>query len=112
MKIYAAKGNYIRIFSVVLTMLTLMVFSTDAESKVPDGSYKDSCKDIKMLKMVLTASCENEKGQWVSSKINVEYCEGDIRNDNGTLKCKQKTCSQAPGRELCEQLQGHKGEGQ
>ena len=96
MKIKLNTLKLIGIFSVVTLFSALSAVSVSAQSNLPDGSYKETCKNFRFLKQILTADCEDEKGQWVNSKINLDYCEGDIRNENGTLKCKQKPAPKPP----------------
>ena len=67
-----------------------------AQSKIPDGSYKESCRDFHVVGGNLTANCENEKGQWIFSKIYIDSCAGDIWNEDGNLKCKQRPAPPAP----------------
>lgn len=103
----------IRVFTIVLALAALSSLSAAAQSKIPDGSYKKTCKDMRVVSDFLIASCENEKGQWVNTKINMEYCEGDIRNENGALKCKQKPAPKPPSgsyRNSCKDIkvQGNK----
>jgi len=86
----------IRVFSIVLALSAIPTLSAMAQSKIPEGSYKKTCKNMHVIGEFLTANCENEKGQWVNTKINIDYCEGDIRNENGTLKCKRKPAPKPP----------------
>ncbi len=88
--------QFIRVFSVVLALTALSGVFAAAQSKIPEGSYKKTCKDLHVAGDFLIANCENEKGQWTSTKINIEFCEGDIRNENGALKCKQKPAPKPP----------------
>jgi hypothetical protein len=64
-----------------------------AQKPVPSGSYKDSCRTIQIVGGTLIAQCQKIDGSWQNSTLQYATCEGDIRNDNGKLKCKQKTKS-------------------
>ncbi len=61
----------------------------------PSGSYEQSCRDAYMDGSTLSARCQDGRGRWQSSSINVNDCRGrDIANDNGRL-----TCSRGGGEE-------------
>jgi len=53
----------------------------------PKGSYQNSCKDIQVDGNQLRAKCRKRNGSWNNTKINYKKCSGDIRNDNGELRC-------------------------
>lgn len=53
----------------------------------PAGSYQQSCRDGRVNGDTLTASCQDNRGRWNYSSINVRSCNGDIRNDDGRLAC-------------------------
>lgn len=54
---------------------------------LPGGSYKDSCRHIRMHHHKLKADCRTRDGEWNHSSINVEKCYGSVENDNGKLRC-------------------------
>lgn len=62
----------------------------NAQKLVPNGSYKDTCRMIQVIGGTLIAQCQKKDGTWRNSTLRYETCEGDIRNENGELKCKQK----------------------
>src|SRR5215831_19292277 len=54
----------------------------------PPGSYRDSCRDIRMQGSVLTALCRRAGGRGEQlTALNVANCVGDIGNNNGNLVC-------------------------
>jgi len=53
----------------------------------PSGSYKNSCKDIRVDGKELKAKCEKRNGSWNNTKLNYKNCKGDITNNNGELSC-------------------------
>lgn len=56
--------------------------------QIPPGSYQQSCRDFRLTGPgVLSASCQDNRGRWNYSTINVRDCRGDIRNDGGRLAC-------------------------
>lgn len=61
-----------------------------AQGYTPPGSYKDTCRGIQVVGSNLIAQCKKVDGSWRNSTLMYHECEGDIRNDNGELKCKQK----------------------
>ena len=54
----------------------------------PPGSYRESCRDIRMQGSVLTALCRRPGGRGEQrTALNVAHCVGDIGNNNGNLEC-------------------------
>ena len=67
---------------------------------LPAGSYQNSCTTASCTDdgSTLRCPCRNKKGKTVNSGLVYGLCDGDIWNDNGTLKCKprgtfKKTCA-------------------
>jgi hypothetical protein len=61
--------------------------------QVPQGSYLQSCRDIRMDGGTLTGLCRQANGRWDKSALGeVGACVGDIGNIDGAL-----TCSRGPG---------------
>jgi hypothetical protein len=56
---------------------------------LPKGSYKETCKDIRVDGKYLKADCRRKDGGWKYSDINYKDCDGDTFNDDGRLKCNQ-----------------------
>jgi len=54
---------------------------------LPGGSYKHSCRHIRLHHHELTAKCRKRNGEWHHSSINVKKCYGSIINDDGKLRC-------------------------
>ena len=54
----------------------------------PPGSYRESCRDVRMHGATLTAVCRraNGRGERVTA-LNIAHCVGDIGNNNGQLVC-------------------------
>lgn len=54
----------------------------------PNGSYIQSCQEIKASGDDLHARCQTSDGSWHSTKLDdYQKCHGDIVNDNGNLHC-------------------------
>lgn len=57
---------------------------------VPQGSYLESCRDIRLDGSLLRARCEARNGAPVTSFIDINSCRGrDIANDRGYLRCER-----------------------
>jgi CVNH domain len=57
----------------------------------PDGSYRHTCKNIKMHDDSLRARCQDRDGNWHDAQLDhVERCISDITNVNGRLSCNQE----------------------
>src|ERR1700756_5461391 len=67
----------------------LAVASASAHAQAaPPGSYRESCRDIRMQGPTLTALCRraNGRGEQLTA-LDVAHCVGDIGNNNGQLVC-------------------------
>lgn len=53
----------------------------------PPGSYRESCREIRMEGPSLTALCRTMRGGQELTALNVAHCVGDIGNNNGHLVC-------------------------
>lgn len=57
-------------------------------SRLPSGSYRQSCSDAVVMDGFLRASCRTRSGQVNGSQIRLDACSrGDIANINGQLLC-------------------------
>jgi hypothetical protein len=54
----------------------------------PNGSYVQTCQEIKASGDDLHARCQTSDGNWHGTKLDdYNKCHGDIFNDNGNLRC-------------------------
>jgi len=54
----------------------------------PSGSYERTCRRIDFDGDLLSASCQRRDGTWRNTWLaNADDCDGDIKNDNGQLRC-------------------------
>jgi CVNH domain len=53
----------------------------------PPGSYRESCRDIRMQGPNLTALCRTARGHERLTALDIAHCVGDIGNSNGSLVC-------------------------
>jgi hypothetical protein len=70
--------------------------STGAEpgmqAQLPQGSFRDSCNDLRMEGQTLIAFCPKGDGTWQTTAMGpVSQCIGDIQNVNGELRCNNET---------------------
>lgn len=55
---------------------------------LPPGSYIATCKDVRLQGTTLLASCNDGKDHWRTTSLrDANKCNGDIANQNGTLRC-------------------------
>src|SRR5262249_13835516 len=54
---------------------------------VPQGSYQQTCRDIRQNGDRLEATCEKRNGGWRTTSIDYRGCRGEIVNDDGHLRC-------------------------
>ena len=65
-----------------------VIASTAAWAQEPPGSYRESCRDIRMQGPILTALCRRAHGHGEElTALDVAHCVGDIGNNNGNLVC-------------------------
>ena len=54
----------------------------------PEGSYSNSCRDVRYDGDGLTAKCRRADGSWRNTWLpNADNCDGNIVNDDGQLEC-------------------------
>jgi hypothetical protein len=75
-----------------LLVLTEALAAPASAAKAPNGSYRQSCSNIKVKnasssKARLTADCRDYKGRYRSSDLRYKQCRADIANINGQLAC-------------------------
>jgi len=90
---------HILIVSVLALLLFLVSFSSPlrAQTGIPPGSYKNSCRNIQVMTgNVLWAVCDKRDGTSQKSTLRYLQCEGDISNNNGVLTCKKKPGKKPP----------------
>jgi hypothetical protein len=75
----------------VLFLFATIAFPAGAQD-APPGSYQGTCTDVVVQNLLggpgqsLRAQCEKHDGKPVEANLALP-CEGDIRNENGTLVC-------------------------
>jgi hypothetical protein len=64
------------------------ILNCEASGVLPPGSYIATCKDVKLQGSTLSATCNDGKDHWGSASLrDANKCNGDIANQNGTLRC-------------------------
>jgi len=75
-------------FAMGTLMFLILGASAGLAQSAPSGSYQQTCKDIGVRGDVLTARCQDTSGHWQNAQMRgISYCNGDILNDNGALRC-------------------------
>ncbi len=55
---------------------------------LPRGSYRETCRSIRLFGDMLTARCQAINGRWVRTSLDdIGHCIGEIVNDDGHLEC-------------------------
>jgi hypothetical protein len=69
-------------------VILAVAFSSAYAQGAPPGSYRESCREIRMHGPTLTALCRraNGRGEQLTA-LNVGHCAGDIGNSDGNLVC-------------------------
>src|SRR6185312_8778348 len=64
------------------------ILNCEASGVLPPGSYIATCKDVKLQGSLLSATCNDGKDHWRNASLrDANKCNGDIANQNGTLRC-------------------------
>ncbi|HEY2169576.1 MAG TPA: CVNH domain-containing protein [Candidatus Angelobacter sp.] len=64
------------------------ILNCESSGVLPPGSYIATCKDVKLQGSTLSATCNDGKDHWRSVSLrDANRCNGDIANQNGTLRC-------------------------
>ncbi|MEM7008204.1 MAG: CVNH domain-containing protein [Thermodesulfobacteriota bacterium] len=81
----------------LLIFLPYLVSPSNAQTGIPPGSYKETCKDIQVMTGgLLWAQCKKADGNYETSTLRSNQCEGDISNNNGVLTCKKRQGKRPP----------------
>ena len=58
------------------------------QAGIPNGSYTQSCQEIRVHGDDLEARCQTGDGNWHKTTLDdYQKCRGDVVNDNGKLRC-------------------------
>ncbi|MEQ1755267.1 MAG: CVNH domain-containing protein [Micropepsaceae bacterium] len=73
--------------SLVLTLVSLPGASA---APAPQGSYQQSCRDVRANNRVLRAQCQTRRGDYTPARLDAyPDCGGDIANVDGRLVCRE-----------------------
>ena len=54
----------------------------------PGGSYRQTCRDVRVQGSTLQATCQDQGGIWRNTELrDFDRCGGEIQNLNGNLSC-------------------------
>jgi hypothetical protein len=77
--------------------LAAVMFSPALAQSVPQGSYQQTCTNVRVYGDRLEAQCSDDRGALVGTSIDLGSCRnGDIGNVNGNLRCFQRDQSERP----------------
>lgn len=64
------------------------ILNCEVSGVLPPGSYIATCKDVRLQGTSLSATCDDGKDHWLNTTLrDANRCNGDIANQNGTLRC-------------------------
>jgi hypothetical protein len=83
---------YILILCIIIyylfSNLFIEKFTWTYNNKLPEDLWKNTCIILDYRYPLLWASCENDKGKFIDTSININKCyEDKIRNVDGILEC-------------------------
>jgi len=80
----------------------------DVARGAPQGSYTQTCNEVRADGYALRARCQTSDGRWLDAYIdNYSQCMGDIVNDEGHLECTRgrgRTVPQGTYTQTCRQI--------
>jgi hypothetical protein len=83
-------------FTLLAFALTVLTQGTIMAQGIPQGSYQQTCNNVAVNGNVLSANCQDSRGNWINAQLpDVQRCGSDITNDNGVLHC--ASSGNAPG---------------
>lgn len=57
---------------------------------LPPGGYRDTCRDIRLSRNILSAYCETKEGRWNYTTLDMRDCRyGNVENKRGVLVCRR-----------------------
>jgi len=63
-------------------------YAGNYQAGLPNGSYTQTCQEIRVHGDDLEARCQTTDGKWHKTKLDkFQDCRGDLANENGTLRC-------------------------
>jgi hypothetical protein len=65
-------------------------------TRLPNGSYRESCRYAVLDGHRLKAQCRTSRGRWRSTSLDLRACNADIVNDDGHLRCGRQSFSRIP----------------
>jgi hypothetical protein len=75
-------------YGLLAAALTVLTQGTIMAQGIPQGSYQQTCNNVAVNGNVLTANCQDSRGNWINAQLpDVQRCGSDITNDNGVLHC-------------------------
>jgi hypothetical protein len=70
-----------------LLAVTALIGVVGSAAAQPPGSYRESCREIRMQGRTLSAICRTARGREQLTALDISRCVGDIGNNNGNLVC-------------------------
>jgi hypothetical protein len=103
--------RYLKILGTAMVVMVLWGLGSLKATAMegPPGTYRETCRNIRMRGDDLRAVCKSERGGWRDAYLDgADRCWGDIANDNGRLIC-NKTASLPRGSylETCRDIWRH-----
>src|SRR6476620_6585555 len=81
------RSSILRSSTVAVMFVIGLGISSNAQG-IPQGSYQQTCNNVAVNGNVLTANCQDSRGNWINAQLpDVQRCGSDITNDNGVLRC-------------------------
>jgi hypothetical protein len=75
-------------YCVALMFFAILTAVSGAAQDIPQGSYQQTCRNIRVRGNTLSAKCQTSGGNWVRASLgDADRCVGDITNVEGQLTC-------------------------
>jgi len=73
--------------ALLLFSLLSIILTVSTEAAEPEGSYRQTCKDLELKGDLLTAQCLTRKEKYEPARLVIYGCLDDIANMDGQLSC-------------------------
>jgi CVNH domain len=81
------RGMMMFFVAAIMAVLFTEGTTSQAQAGLPNGSYRQTCQDIRLDGNMLKARCQKVDGGWRNTSLDYRGCGGQVINDNGYLRC-------------------------
>src|SRR5689334_8361775 len=103
--------RYLKMLGIMIGAVVLWTLGTSSAAAMegPPGSYRQTCRDIRMRGDDLRARCQDTSGRWRETSLDeADRCWNEIANIDGRLVCEKRgTLPAGSYQETCRDIRRH-----